>query len=165
MTKINFLVPVVCTDSARVEVDIPDKLLPKFRKFLTSNPSISWSSLEQFLADNDLQNDNENVDINDRISEACNKFDSENLYWESSGYGAVDFENDDFTTFDNDRDWLLKALSEVRENGRVNMLDKSAVCVDMFNFGYEEESQTLNDMNNKDYVQLLTKDLPQWLEI
>ena len=165
MAKINFLIPVVCTDSARVEQEIPGELLPKFRKFLTENPQISWSTLEQFLADNDLQSDTKGIDINDRISEACSEFDKDSLYWESSDYGAVDIENQDFTAFDNTGDWLLRALSEIRELGSTNMLDKSAVATLCHQLGYEEESAIITDMKRDEYIQLVTVELPQWIEI
>ena len=124
MTKFNILAPVVSTNVARVEIDIPENLIPKFKKFLTSSPDISWSSLEQFLGDNDLQVDSNDEDVNDRVSEACSEFDSSDLYWETSDHAKVDFETEDFCEVDVSRDWMLKALAEVKDSGVTNMYDR-----------------------------------------
>ena len=164
MTKFNILAPVVSTNVARVEIDIPENLVPKFKKFLTSSPDISWSSLEQFLGDNDLQIDSEEVDINDRINEACNEFESSDLYWETNDHAKVDFETEDFCEVDVSRDWILKGLAEVKESGATNMFDRQTVTglVD-FN-GYEDEADLIKEMTNQEYIELL-QELSKWLEI
>ena len=164
MTKFNILAPVVSTNVARVEIDIPENLVPKFKKFLTSSPDISWSSLEQFLGDNDLQIDSEEVDINDRINEACNEFESSNLYWETNDYAKVDFETEDFCEVDVSRDWILKGLAEVKESGATNMFDRQTVT-ELVDFnGYEDEADLIKEMTNQEYIELL-QELSKWLEI
>ena len=164
MTKFNILAPVVSTNVARVEIDIPENLVPKFKKFLTSSPDISWSSLEQFLGDNDLQIDSEEVDINDRINEVCNEFESSDLYWETNDHGKVDFETEDFCEVDVSRDWILKGLAEVKESGGTNMFDRQTVTELVDSNGYEDEADLIKEMTNQEYIELL-QELSKWLEI
>ena len=164
MTKFNILAPVVSTNVARVEVDIPKNLIPKFKKFLTSSPDISWSSLEQFLGDNGLQIDSEDVDINDRINEACSEFESSDLYWETSDHAKVDFETEDFCEVDVSRDWMLKALAEVKESNATNMFDRQTVIELVESNGYEDEADLMREITNQEFLALL-QDIPKWLAI
>ena len=164
MTQFNFLVPVVCNDIARIKVDIPEELIPKFKKFLTSNTQISWVNVEKFLKENDLENDSEGVHVVERVEQSCQEFDSSDLHWEPNDFAKVDFENEEYEDIDLERDWALKALAEVQESGATNMLDRLSVVEAAASYGWEDEADFIEQMDNIEYINLLI-DLSNWINI
>ena len=164
MSEFNFLIPVVCNDFARVKLDIPEELIPKFKKFLTSNTQISWINIEKFLRENDLENDSEGVHVGDKINESCQEFDPSALYWEAHDFAAVDFENENHEEINLEQEWTLRALTEIRESGDINMHDRQSVVQMIALNGWEDEADFLEVLTDEQYFELL-QELPEWLEI
>lgn len=162
MTKFNVVVPVVCTNFARITVDIPENLIPKFKKFVVSESSLSWNNVEDFLSENNLENDAEGVHLSDRIEESCNQFDSSDLHWDTTESIATEFE---YEEIDLDRDWLFKALSEIKDSPAVNMLDRASVIKKLYEVDYIDEAKTLKNITESEYLQLVNEDLTAWNQI
>ena len=161
--KVNFTISTVCYHSAKVQRNIPEELLPLFQKFLAEHQPLYIEDLDAFLRKHVLFKDDESVGLYQNINDYIHdEYTIEDTEWDACDGNEIDVENEDYSTFDFQKDVLLKALSQVRQCGHENMLNRTGVTNQLYELDFIAEARRLETLSRKEYIQLITKDLPEW---